>query len=400
MESIHKLKQELEAELNQQIVPFWIEKMVDRERGGFFGRITGYDVLEPEAPKAVILNTRILWSFSAAYLFNKEKRCREMADRAFSYLLQYFTDPEFGGLYWMLNADGQPLETKKQVYAQAFAIYAYAEYFKATGAPSGLQEAQKLFHLVEKNAFDPLFGGYLEAYDREWNLLQDLRLSDKDANEKKSMNTLLHLLEAYTNLYSVWQDEKLKRQLRNLVHIFLDRVIDPVTGHFRLFFAEDWSVRSSKISYGHDIEGSWLLLEAAELLDDPDLIREVKKAALKICEVTLSEAIQTDGSIVNEKDGKHTDTDRHWWPQAEAMVGFFNAYQLDRDQKWIDAVYKLWDYLKTYFIDKNQGEWHFRVNDLGEPYLEEDKAGPWKCPYHNSRMCIELIRRIGNTFQG
>ena len=397
-DKLFQLSQEVEAELHQNILPFWI-KMRDKEHGGFYGRVTGKNVLEPEAPKGSVLNARILWTFSSAAIHFPEKKVyREMADEAFDYFTRYFFDQCNGGIFWMLDYKGSPVDKKKQIYAQAFAIYALAEYYRATAKEESLQLAMHLFQLIEIHSFDPEKNGYFEAYSEDWYLLDDLRLSDKDANEKKTMNTHLHVLEAYTALYKVWKNKHLKKQLVNLVEVFLNKIIDLETGHFNLFFDESWLIKSHEISFGHDIEGSWLLWEAAEASESEELKEKAKHLVIKMAEVTLKGGVDTDGGLFNEGEGNIiVDSDKHWWPQAEAMVGFFNAWQLTKQEAYLRASQNSWNFIKRNMIDRAHGEWFWKTSREGIPSLEEDKAGFWKCPYHNGRACLEMIERIRHT---
>lgn len=381
--------------LTGQILPFWSTRTPDHTQGGFLGRMLHDGQVVPDAPKGSVLNARILWTFSAAYRALGEPGYLEMADRAYTYLMAHFRDGEHGGIFWMLDYTGQALDTKKQIYAQAFGIYGLAEYYRITGKTESLTFAIELYELIEQHSYDPEQGGYFEAYDREWNLLEDLRLSDKDANEKKTMNTHLHVLEAYTVLYQCWPDPGLKAKLKSLTRCFLDTIIDQETHHFHLFFDENWNLRSHEWSYGHDIEGSWLLCEAAEAIGEVALIQEVRKAALNLSYTALKEGIDADGSMCNEGnvDGI-TDTTRHWWPQAEACVGFLNAYALSGDEIFLTATRRIWTYIEENMIDPNSGEWYFRVSKAGIPFTEDNLVGPWKCPYHNGRTCLEILYRL------
>lgn len=398
---INPLTKNLQAkasqELTQNILPYWINKMVDETHGGFYGRRNGHDELIELSDKGVILNTRILWTFSHAYtaLIDSPERqsYRVMATRAFKYITENFIDTENGGLYWMVNFQGKPVYTKKQVYAQAFGIYAFTEYFRATRDKVALDKAIELFLLLEKHSYDQAEGGYLEAFDRDWTLLEDLRLSDKDANERKTMNTHLHVLEAYSNLYTCWKNAQLGQQLKKLILIFLEKIINQ-NSHLDLFFDDHWTVKSSIISFGHDIEASWLLREAAEALEDPILINRTKETALKIIQAVENEGMTEQGALINEihEDGSR-DRDIHWWPQAEALVGFVNAWQITQDDSYLSKADKLWFFIKEYVVDA-EGEWHWRLNEHNKVIRAEDKAGPWKCPYHNGRACMELMKRL------
>jgi len=390
-----QLKQELKEELTHNILPFWMVKMADTERGGFYGQMTGKDQLILNAPKGGILNARILWSFSAAALYFKNPVYIEYAKRAKTYIFNHFFDEENGGVYWKLNADGTPDDTKKQIYNQAFFMYGLVEFYRATGDKEALDRAIELFRLIEEHCFDKQENGYFEAYSKDWVLLKDLRLSEKDANEKKTMNTHLHILEAYTNLFRVWDNALLEKQLRNLIKLFLEKIVNKQTHHLDLFFDENWECKSTLFSYGHDIEAAWLLDEAAQVLGDIDLVRKVQVVTLKIA-TAASEGLQPNGSIWNEKNFQtgHVDTNCDWWAQAEAMVGFYNAYEQTKEVEYAHKTLASWEFIKKYLVDKKFGEWHWSVSENGKVDDMNDKAGFWKCPYHNSRMCLELMSRI------
>jgi cellobiose epimerase len=390
-----KLSETLKTELVQNILPFWMHKMSDLKNGGFYGQIDGNDHIIADAPKGGILNARILWTFSAAYNSLGDNQYLETATRAKEYIFKHFFDSRYGGTYWSLDNKGKPLDTKKQIYSQAFFIYALSEYYLATGDSSCRNEAIILFRLIEKYSFDNEQNGYFEAYNRKWKLLDDLRLSDKDANEKKTMNTHLHILEAYTNLYRIWKDDGLALQLRNLINLFLDKIIDQRSYHLNLFFDETWKRKSTITSYGHDIESSWLVYEAAIELYDPVLIERAKKISLKIAEAA-QEGLQTDGSLIYEKENStgHTDNERHWWPQAEAVVGFYNAFELSKDNNYLIKAINCFNYIKTNLTDPVNGEWFWSIKSDGTVNRDGDKAGFWKCPYHNGRMCFEIMKRV------
>ncbi|MFM2292743.1 MAG: hypothetical protein RIS29_2556 [Bacteroidota bacterium] len=393
--SLLQLKEQVQHELINNILPFWIDRMTDKQNGGFYGQVKGDNTLVADAPKGGILNARILWTFSSAALHLHSKEYLDIATRSKDYIFKHFFDEDMGGTYWMLYADGTPADTKKQIYSQAFFIYAFVEYYRASGDHAVLQKAIDLFMLIEKYSFDTDQNGYFEAYSRDWVLLEDLRLSEKDANEKKTMNTHLHILEAYTNLYRVWKDPVLERQLKNLIEIFLDKIINAETGHLDLFFDENWTCKSAIHSYGHDIETSWLLDEAAHVLGNKALHQKVKDLCIKLS-IAASEGLRPDGGLMNEKecDKNHLDDNCDWWPQAEAMVGYLNAYQLTGNDFYLENVLKCWDFTQNYIIDSENGEWFWSVSKDGVRDQQNDKAGFWKCPYHNGRMCLELIERI------
>ena len=389
------LKKELKEELTHNILPFWMDNMIDEKNGGYYGRMTGKNQLIKYAPKGGILNARILWTFSSAARYFKNPHYIEFAKRSKDYIFEHFFDAENGGAYWMLNADGSPADTKKQIYNQAFFIYGLVEYYRVSHDKTCLDKAIELFYLIEKNSFDTKLNGYFEAYSKDWVLLEDLRLSEKDANEKKTMNTHLHILEAYTNLFRVWDDPLLEKQLRNLILLFSDKIFNPKTNHLDLFFDENWECKSSLFSYGHDIESSWLLDEASQVLGDVDLIRKIQEISIRIAEAA-SEGFQENGSLINEKNylTGHVDTNCDWWPQAESMIGYFNAYEITKEEKYALKTLAAWEFIKENLIDKKAGEWHWSISGEGKIDDQNDKAGFWKCPYHNSRMCLEIMTRI------
>jgi mannobiose 2-epimerase len=394
-ERLRQLQSEATDELIDHILPYWMQHTVDDEKDGFVGQILHDNRVISDADKGAVLNTRLLWTFAAAYRIVGNEAYRIHAERACHYLNAHFWDTPHGGLFWMLDAQGRPVDTKKQIYAQAFAIYAYSEYYRMSEDSHSLERAIALFWLIEHHSFDPADGGYFEAYGQDWKLLEDLRLSDKDANEKKTMNTHLHVLEAYTNLYRVWPDAVLKQQLEGLIELFLTTILDPQTNHLHLFFDEHWTRKSNIVSFGHDIEASWLLTEAAHVVGAPRALSErVQRAAVRIAEVTLTSGLDPDGGMLNEQVGSHIDGDKYWWPQAEAVVGFLNAYQLTQQQTFLDAAWASWDFIKASLVDRVQGEWFDRVSRDRVPYALDDKVGPWKGPYHNSRMCLEIMERV------
>lgn len=394
-EMTRTLAREAKEELERGILPYWMERMTD-PRGGFYGRIDGHGTLHPDAPKGAILNARILWTFAAAYRLLRKPEYLAAATRAKRYLVDHFYDPGHGGVYWSLNADGSPLDTKKQIYALGFAIYGLSEYARATADPEALDYAVRLFRTIEQHSFDRERNGYVEAFTRDWQPIADMRLSDKDANTSKTMNTHLHILEPYTNLFRVWPDAQLEAQLRNLVALFTTRILDPATHHLGLFFDDGWHVQGDAISYGHDIEASWLLHEAALVLDDPELLRQVGPTVVRIAQAA-DEGLNPDGSMVYERfPGRgHTDRELHWWVQAESVVGHANLYQHFADKAALDVAARCWQFIRSKLIDREHGEWHWSILPDGTVNRRDDKAGFWKCPYHNGRMCMELIERFG-----
>ena len=340
------------------------------------------------------MNARILWTFSSACRVLETNEYLTYATLAKDYLLKYFFDKEFGGVYWMVDCKRTMVDGKKQIYAQAFAMYGLAEYYRVTKDEESLKKAIDLYKLIEKYSYDPKMEGYFEAFSREWDTIGDLRLSDKDANEAKTMNTHLHVLEAYTNLYRVWKDDGLKLQLEKLIRIFIEKIVNPRTWNLNMFLDENWNDKTDQVSYGHNIEASWLLYEAAHVLSIDTLTKKVKDISIKIADVTF-EGLRPDGSLVYERSftNGHIDTDRHWWPQAETIVGYVNAFELTGNHDYLDKGMAAWKFISEHLIDRKGGEWYWSVNERMQPNLKDDKAGFWKCPYHNGRMCLEIIER-------
>lgn len=389
------LQASIESELRSDILPFWLNHCIDEEFGGFRGQISNDLVVDPQADKGLILNARILWTFSSAFERLKKPRLLEAAHRAYSYLERHFLDQEFGGVYWMVDYQGRPADTKKRVYGQAFTVYAMAEYFRVSGEQRALDIAIGLFHAIEKVSYDGANGGYFETYERNWSLAVDQRLSAVDMDEKKSMNTNLHVMEAYSTLLRVWPDDTLRLRLRELIEIFRTKIMNPRNNHLFMFFNEQWEPRSEVISFGHDIEASWLLVEAAEVLGDPDLLNEMRQQAVRTAQSVYDEAVDADGGLMYEADSTGLiDTDKHWWPQAEAVVGFLNAYQISGAEHFLRAAKASWSFIEKYIVDHTHGEWFWKVSRDGVVSQDKNKVDPWKCPYHNSRACLEAMKRI------
>ncbi|MDE5745311.1 MAG: AGE family epimerase/isomerase [Paramuribaculum sp.] len=383
---------ELEDNLNNNILPYWLEKMRDDKDGGFFGRRDASDTVMEGAEKGAIMNARILWTFSAAYLATGRADCLEAATRAKDYILNHFIDKENGGVFWSLNADGSIADSKKQFYAIAFTVYGLAEYYRACGDKEALDCAIALFRSIEEHSRDRAKGGYREAATRTWEPIEDMRLSAKDENFSKTMNTHLHILEAYTALLRVWRTEESVEACRYALEIILDRIMNTADGHLGLFFDDDWNRMDREKSYGHDIEASWLMLEAAQVIGDPELYERTLTATRRISDAAL-EGLCCDGSMVYERHGNGSyDNEKHWWVQAETVVGQAYRFRFHGVEKALDDAQRSWAYIRDNLVDYKNGEWYWSRMPDGSINSVEDKAGFWKCPYHNGRMCMETLR--------
>ena len=387
------LKNKAKTELIN-ILDYWLKNTIDKENGGFIGEINHQNVINNNSEKGAVLNARILWSFSAAYAVEKNPEYLKTAKRAFQYIKDYFFDNEFGGIFWSLQADGKPKDTKNQIYAIAFVIYGLSEFYKIFKNEDALELAQSLFYKIELYSKDYKNKGYLEAFTRDWQEIEDLRLSEKDANEKKTMNTHLHIVEAYANLYLIWPNPKLKDSIKEILEVIALYFINKYTWHLKLFFDENWKEKEDVISYGHDIEAAWLLQWCAEAIEDEVLIKNYQKYAVAFADAT-KEGLDADGGLWYEYEPKEQKliAEKHWWPQAELWIGMINAWQLTQNEEFLEITEKNFEFVEKYIIDHKNGEWIWGVYADYSPILK-DKAGFWKCPYHNSRACIELIKRL------
>jgi mannobiose 2-epimerase len=401
---LHRYAADAERELRGNILPFWLKHARDRERGGFHAFIGADMSVRDDQPRGALLTARILWTFSAAYRRYHDTEYLDMARWAYRDLTDRFIDREHGGLFWTVSSEGKPLDAHKQIYVQVFGIYGLTEYFRATGEQPALDQAIAIYRLVEKHASDPKHGGYFDALDRTWRQEKGDRANLLGA-APKSQNSHIHILEGYTSLLRSWPDAGLRARQRELVELMLNKIINARTHHLVLFMRDDWTPMGEEISYGHDIELSWLLVEAAEVLGDPALLARAKAEALAIAQVTAAEGIDADGGVFNE-GSLHglSDTNKEWWEQAEAAVGFLNAFQISGDPRHFAQSQRSWRFIQDKFVDRVHGDWHNTLRRDGTPIVSVTtpdgrtmptaKQNLWKCPYHNSRCCLELMERL------
>ncbi|MCQ2573479.1 MAG: AGE family epimerase/isomerase [Treponema sp.] len=402
----------IKKELTENILPYWEKYSRDTTNGkkGFFGKINNDNSQDSELPRSIVMTSRFLWAYSVAARFFKEPKYLEMADFAADVILNKFFDKTYGGVYWFVQPDGTPEMSKKQIYGEAFCIYGLSEYSAALSeirndkinAERYMKKALELFNLMEEHALDRTYGGYIEACAEDWSKADDMSLSSQDMNCPKSMNTNIHIMEAYTNLFRtlpiVLPEETEKRSevessLKNLVHV-TNTKIHQSDDHLGMFFDMEWNRLDSEISYGHDIETSWLLWEAACELNDSELKKETRTVTLKMAEVALAEGMDMEaGAFENSYNKGKRDRTRVWWVQAEALNGFYNAWEMTKDAKYSDAVQKIWNWITNYQVDKKNGEWWWAIQVDGTPSLKDPKGGNWKTAYHNARCCFELLKR-------
>ncbi|MDC7239686.1 MAG: AGE family epimerase/isomerase [Spirochaetales bacterium] len=394
---LKEMRASIDRELREGILPFWSTAAVD-PAGGFYGRVKEGNIPETDAPKGAVLNARLLWSFSRAYGFYKDPALLELADSAFSYLTEYFVDRENGGLFWMLDSSGAVLNSRKQVYGQAFGIYAFCEYYKVSGKPEARDQALALFDCLENHVRDREFGGYFEAFTREWGEMEDVRLSEVDQNDRKSNNTHLHIMEAYTSLHRMEESPRTAEALDHVTRMMMEKIYNPEKVSCTLFFTEEWESRSGVVSYGHDIEAAWLFQEALDALNNSELTEVFQKEILRISARALESSMDGElgrGGMNNEKlpDGR-VDRDKIWWVQNEAMVGFLNAYEHSGKEDYIRAAANIWQFSLDHLIYPDGG---WRLSASGDGVTASSsvyKADEWTCPYHNTRACIEAMERL------
>ena len=407
--AFHDLSRRMKAELESDILPFWLP-YVDREGGGFYGLVRNDKSFDASAPKGLVMHSRFLWAYSAAYIRYAKEEYLEAARAAYDYLRGGQRDTVRGGFWWIVDqaprdASGRqsaatPQVDVKMVYGQAFAIYALAEYNLATGDQSALDLAMETYGLLESVARDKAKGGYYEACDREWSKPIRFALSDVDIPCDKSMNTNLHVLEALSNLYRASREKGVKASLTSLLEVYAYRVFGQKP-NVSLYFDREWKSQTDHVSWGHDIESCWLMTEAAELA-----YGGVEKAPIFVLEpigraraAILPVLAENDGSLPHEKseEKKHFDSQRDWWVQAECVVGCVDAWQATGDGQYLRAATRLWAYIEDKVIDRENGEWFWGVSASGKPDLERPKGGLWKTCYHNGRACLEVMARAGDA---
>lgn len=392
-----EIQAEIREHLEQDLIPFW-KSLRDDAHGGYYGWM-GYDLaLDKKAVKGCILNSRIMWFFSNAYTLLKDESLLDEARHGYEFLKSACWDHENGGVFWSVRYDGTPEETLKHTYNQAFSIYALASFYEASGDREALQKAYALYDLIEEKMRDEL--GYKEAFDRAFHEIDNEKLSENGVMAQKTMNTLLHVFEAYTELYRVDHDEKVADRIRWMMDIIADKIYDPVRHRQEVFFDDRWNSIIDLHSYGHDIETAWLVDRGVEVLGD-ETVRQKMEPVTSDLTAQIYLTAYDGSSVANECEKGVVDTRRVWWVQAESIVGFLNGYEKSGCREYLDAIRNIWSFIKEHLIDRRDGyaagrEWYWRVAQDGAPDREKAIVEPWKCPYHNGRMCFEVIRRSLN----
>lgn len=397
------LKAALRAETTAEghrILAYWRNQVL-LEDGGFHGEVAGDGTPKVDAPRSLILAARILWTYSRAVTsgFEDSEVNRQVAHRTFDYLVRNFWDQEFLGFYWMITHEDEPLVRFKHVYGQAFAIYALSAYYQMSQRDEALKMAQFTYTLLQRHALDSVHGGFYEVFTEDWTLNEDLTDAPVNHGGPKSMNSHLHILEAFTALYQVWPSEVLRKQLTDVLDVMRLKVVNPATHQFHLFFHADWTPIGDVVSYGHDIEGSWLMLEAAEVLSDEERTEACRELAVRMTDAVIQDGVDEDGGVLNEGRGQGDlrtvlDGSKEWWQQAEAVVGCVNAYQVSADGRYLEKAWRVWQFIDGQLLDKVKGEWLIKVDRDRTANPQAPKVSAWKCPYHNARACMELFLRL------
>lgn len=384
------LKNECKNELTKRIIPFW-NSLRDDENGGFYGFMGNDLKVDKKADKGVILNSRILWFYSSAFKALGDRVLLDNAKHAYEFLRDHCYDKKHGGVYYMMTFDGKPSDDMKHTYNQAFAIYALSAYYIASGDKEALALAYELFNTIETKTLDEF--GYVEAFSREWEPAKNDVLSENGIDASKTMNNVLHLIEAYTVLFEADGNEKVRKRLMFLLGLTKNKIFDSKNNKLLVFFDKEWNVLGDIHSYGHDIEATWLIDRACEVIADRELEAEWRNINLRIAENIYNIAF-VDGALNNERDGDKIDDKRVWWVQAETVVGFTNAYMQSGNKKYLKVAEETMNWIKTYQTDSRENsEWWGEVEHNGKPMKTVDMVNPWKCPYHNGRMCLEIMSR-------
>jgi len=398
-EKLSKMAEEMEFEFERHVIPFW-KIMRDKDCGGYYGKLEQDLKLDRSAEKGCVLNSRILWTFSNLYLFSKKQEYRIYAKGAYDFLMDHFVDKVWGGLFWSVSHDGDPEDTTKHIFNMAFAIYALASYYDATGDREALVTAYTLFETIEKSCRDE--GGYLEAFSRHFDNAANEKLSENGVMATRTMNTLLHLMEAYTELYRVddidiYNKRKYVREkLLPILEIFKDKIYNPEKKRLEVFFDADYNSLADITSYGHDIEAAWLFDRTVKILDVKRTDYDLSSISRELTENIFENVFKGHG-LPAESVGEDVNTTRIWWVQCEGIIGFLNGFSKSGELKYLDAVVSLWDYIKNTMVDKRPGsEWYAEINEDDIPVLNKPIVDEWKCPYHNVRMYIETIKRLGS----
>lgn len=387
-----------QAQLSE-LAKWWREVALD-PGGGFYGEVGVDNQPVPGAPRGLIHTARIVYFFSRYARHTGDLQAAAAAHHAYAYL-KVFSDTANGGYVWSLEADGRKRDGRKHLYAQAFAVYGLTAYYQLTGRPQVLTEALGLFQLIETHGWDDNWGGYLEGFSQSWQPLDDMRLCAAAPQAAKTMNTHLHLLEAYSALALTSGAAAVHTSLRHLLEIFCERIVDGTRGHLRMFMGADWQDKSECVSFGHDIEASWLIAQALQVVGQEQRYAHLPQ---QLAEVSLNEAWSPHGGIRNERHihtGVYCEA-RTWWAQSEALIGYLHAWRRSGDDRFAQRALAIWQFIEVEHKDSQLGEWFWFARQDMHGQIDADalarnyKSGFWKCPYHNGRALMEACELLSD----
>ncbi|EDP68631.1 hypothetical protein CAT7_10605 [Carnobacterium sp. AT7] len=395
-------KEMLRNQLSEKVLPFWLSQQ-DNTNGGFYGKLSIDLESDPLAPKGGVMMARFLWTFSYSYNTLQKQKYKRAADYAYRFITESLWDNKYGGIYWLVDAEGKPLNPIKHVYAQSFAIYGLSEYAKIDPASDALEYAKKLYHLIEENAYNPSTLGYEEEFDQKWKQKALSQVASQNPEVRYTTNTHLHLLEAYTNLYTVWPNETLLEKIQHLLRLFTTYIFHP-TGYCQQEFDQNWTSITPGVSYGHDIETSWLLDETLSCCKvDEDLDKKVRSMTTELAAYCYENGLDENGWMINHVDSSHVDKTKVWWVEAEAVIGFYHAFQQSGNNIYRNTALNLIQLIQKKFVDTRPGsEWYSRLDENNQLLsvlrkngtTEENISDSWKGPYHTVRFYLEMIKRL------
>ena len=376
-------KQEFYNHLTGDLIPFW-NNLYDSEYGGFYGSADSDNNINKTSPKSAVLQTRILWFYSSCYKALKDKNLFEYASRQFDFIIKYMIDENDGGIFWDVEYDGKVKDRQKHTYALAFALYSISAYYSVSKNKSAFDAAQRLFNLIERDYKDEY--GYTEVFS----------LDKSVKGSARTMNTLLHIIEAYTEYHAAVNTAESRKALEYSLDLVRTKAYNDDLCRIECNFDEFMNPVGDVLSYGHDIEASWIVYRACEILGNDEILSDLSPKLDKLTQNVISKGFVDNGrnGIYYECKNNIDNTYRSWWVMSEAIVALVHRYNLYKDKQSIYLAENVWDYVKKYFISPH-GEWHTQVDEKGEAIKSRSGlCGAWKCPYHNGRMCLELMEML------
>jgi len=403
-EKLLNLKERADWNARECIFPFWTsEYILDEENGGFYGKVTRDMEIVKDEPRSLVLTGRMVYAFSNAWMLYRDEIYLDRAKRAFDYLEKYFYDPVYGGAYSTVSYKGEVIDDNKPTYAESFLIMAAAAYYHATRDQRAYEIALESFRIMEEKVkIAP--GVYRNGFTRDWSKPAEMRFGSgrRAVSMPDGIMFQHHLCQAYEQLYRATNDPIVGKALREFSEYICETLYDPEYRCFKGFMDKEGNRLGTRQSFGHDCEISYLAMDIAELVGDDELISKTKD----VCKAVLKQVLENDfdsyGSLFNGGDlatGQREES-RVWWAQAEAVTAMLCGYELTGDTAYLDACMKQLEYIEKYFVDRKDGDWfnNVIVDEQGWRIVDGmhgfDKLNAGKCPFHNSHMCFEVIRRV------